>query len=306
MRSILLVYFLLAISNHAFSQDPPIKIYEGKEYYLLPDTFDVGKAMFPFVNPPGYFSQFNLQDGDWIKMTAYRGYENYPSLTGNIVSSNPEGTWTTYSINWDDTTSVISSTRIFRNGVLDGAYKYYFNDGSLQAEYMMKNDKYHGKMIHYTGSGHVTARGAYEFGMHVGEWQYFDNSGTLFKVESYVETIPEEMADVYLSPALFKETFFKNDRMIDELVLKPGADGSWKQYHEGIIQLEKVYDNGLLVYVKEFYPNGIVKAEGPCMGEFPPRPQKRSYDPNERKDDYIRTGTWIYRDESGNVMEEAE
>lgn len=306
MKIILLISFLFLFSNFSLSQNSDIIVYDDRQYFRLPGDFDIGKAMYPSLYGEGYFEQFNLHDGDWILMSRSEGFENYPTLTGRILNSKPEGIWKMHSINWEDTTSCVTAEFQFRNGIIDGDYKGYFNDGKLRSVYEMKNNVYHGKSTHYSHNGNVTVSGMFEFGMKVGLWKYFNNDGELTGIESYVETIPADMKEVFSSPELFKEKFYRDDKSVTEEILRPGYDGVWINYHDRKILREKTYDNGLLVYYREFYPNGVVKLEGACKGEYPPKEMKKLYDPDEKYEAFVMTGTWIHRDETGSTIEVVE
>lgn len=302
MKTILLLTILFSLQNFSYSQNPRVIIYDGKEYFKLPSDFNVGKAMFPGQYGQGYFDQFNLQDGDWLLMSSYEPVIHLPTLIGQIINSKPEGIWKTYSVNWDDTSSYVSAEFEFKNGIIEGIYRGYNNDRTLRSEYEMKNNVYHGESTHFFHNGNVSVNGRFEYGHKVGVWKFYNINGDLERIESYVESIPEEMKDVYSSHELFKETFYKENPQISGLVnLKPGYNGSWYNYRNGVTLFEKVYDNGLLVYVREYHDNGVIKAEGPCFGEPVEKEMSKLYNPNEENLKYYRTGTWKYYDKSGSL-----
>lgn len=297
-RITIFAVLLLTLAIDAYSQRT--FTYNSEQYYILPDTFYSHIAASISYNA-GYISSFNLPDGKWISLTKGE-LKDFPLATGTIANGHPEGIWYFYSVNWDDTTSYITSSVPFKKGIAEGDYFYFHNNGKVSGHYEVKGNKFHGKSLFYDQKGNLSLEGAHMYGNRSGTWKFYGYTGKLIRIESYLEQVP----NVLRSSVLKQFTEEGNDRvetetgMTKNLVYIPYAEGPWITYDdEGKPAEEKTFSSGMVIYVKR-YSDGILVSEGETAGEIEPGPQKRSYSPPVEK--YIKKGVWKYYDKNGNLL----
>ena len=65
----------------------------------------------------------------------------------------------------------------YKQGKREGILHKFFPDGSTMTEGTYVNDSLDGKFTLYYPDGKIQLKGAYDNGMHTGEWKYFDENG---------------------------------------------------------------------------------------------------------------------------------
>ncbi len=299
--TVFLAFFIISIN--AYSQDFDKVTFEGEEYYLLPKEFEAHKTGM-IDEYPNYINKYDLPDGKWIQFLP--SMPQYPYVTGQYKNGLAEGTWEFYSIDWDDTTSYIYLKAEYKSGKKNGRQYYYNEPGVLLQIFDYKDDLYHGEFISYNVEGIETVNGKYMYGIPVGRWVFHDHSGNIMRIESYKELIHPDSIEYYSDKNRYQVPDVRvadyKDRQYD-IEYIPSAEGLWTEYErDGTKKNEQHYENGLLKYVKEFYPNGKISSEGPCIAARDMNfPVKRSYDP-DYPDRYIKTGTWYYYDINGDLL----
>lgn len=303
MRLITVFIIILASAVSVQSQDFEKVTYNGQEYFLLPKEFEPHKT--GMVDQyPNYINKYDLPDGDWIQFLP--SMPQYPYVIGQYKNGLAVGTWNFYSIDWDDTTSYVYLKAEYKNGKKNGRQYYYNSPDLLTQIFDFNDDLYHGEFISYNAQNIETVNGKFMYGIPVGKWVYHDHNGDLMRIENYKESIHHDSIDFYTDKNRYSVPEVRvadyKDRKYD-IEYIPSAEGLWIEYDkDGTKKNEQLYVNGLLKYVKEFYPNGKISSEGSCIAarnmDFP---VKRSYDP-DYPDRYIKTGTWYYYDINGDLL----
>jgi len=71
----------------------------------------------------------------------------------------------------------------WNNGIKDGAWKQYFDNGIIKLQAIFKNGKLHGDYRVYHSNGKTYVEGQYNNGLMDGPWKYYDEKGEL-KIEA--------------------------------------------------------------------------------------------------------------------------
>ena len=310
-NTILLLLCLFLIPGVSLAQDYKEVTYKGGTYYLFPEDFHPHKIGLKEYGD--YANAFNLPDGKWIKFASEP--PRVPLCIGTYENGVAEGMWYFYSVDWGNDTALYLTTEVpFINGKRDGEILYYHKPGYLYSRIGVLGMDYHGIFQTYDREGNATVSGNHSFGIPTGKWEFYREPDKLMKVETYVENISHEMVEYYKGSSIFFDAIEKAGPEAS-IILEtanvdfiPTARGKWIEYFDnGSPMLEKTYTNGFVTYVKEYYKNGKVKMEGRCFAErdLSNYPLTRSYNPNrEMPEPYIKTGTWKYYDEDGNLIEE--
>jgi antitoxin component YwqK of YwqJK toxin-antitoxin module len=74
----------------------------------------------------------------------------------------------------------------YKNGVLDGAQRIYYENGNICSEYQYGSGGYHGEYKTYYSNGNVSEKGTYSFGELQGVREKYNEDGSLFSRENYV------------------------------------------------------------------------------------------------------------------------
>jgi len=121
-----------------------------------------------------------------------------PMAEGNYFRKKKTGKWLYYS----DVDGALIAEENYDNGLLDGPHTTFypasgkpaeiieykqgrregmllklFPDGSTMTEGTYVNDSLNGDFTLYYPNGKIQLKGAYDHGMHTGEWKYFDEDG---------------------------------------------------------------------------------------------------------------------------------
>ena len=161
------------------------------------------------------------------------------------------------------------------NGTLNGAYKVFFPDGSLQSLQFYKNGLNDSIFRSYSYGGKLASEGQYRMGDKVGTWKYYRSNGTLKTVEQYDAGSLEGPRTHYFEngkPDL--EMNYDNDERTG-LTKKYSPDGALLyhlRYVDGLPMAYSYPDKaGKMVpeislnngngKVKTYYPDGTLSAE---------------------------------------------
>ena len=85
---------------------------------------------------------------------------------------------------------VIEETE-YVNGLKNGLYSRFYDNGVPMIEAYYKNDKLNGTYVHYYPNGNVKEEGLFKDGAKVGEWRIYDISGNLVSTDNYMEEVIE-------------------------------------------------------------------------------------------------------------------
>jgi antitoxin component YwqK of YwqJK toxin-antitoxin module len=175
---------------------------------------------------------------------------------------------------------------MFRDGMPQGVFKYYYPFDTVQAIFDFKKD---GKISYakiFHPNGKLAGKGKYinEYkGTEISNrlkdsvWIYYDDMGVMISKDIYSNGKKNGVCYVYLPDGkVAEEKKFKMDVQ----------DGPFKQYYDGkTVKGEGNYVNGKMEGKNAYYyPNGVAAAVG--------------YYKNGMK-----TGPWIYKDKDGKVKE---
>ena len=83
--------------------------------------------------------------------------------------------------------SLLWKTRTYKDGLQTQEISYYLFEGQGQVEYIgnSKNGHIHGDFISYYTNGQVSIKGKLSKGYYIGEWNYWDDDGSLNKTLIY-------------------------------------------------------------------------------------------------------------------------
>ncbi len=73
----------------------------------------------------------------------------------------------------------------YENGIKQGEWKRWFEDGSILNEANYVNDQLDGKAVFYHPNGAIEQQGYYHHGQKAGLWQLYDEQGLLLEEEEY-------------------------------------------------------------------------------------------------------------------------
>ena len=145
----------------------------------------------------------------------------------------------------------------FKNDKCKGTFRYYDEQGNLQAtnEFDKSGERCLNKT--YAPNGRMIATGYYVNQKKEGEWKYFDkDSGQLLLSEENKEGKVHGWSRLY-NP--------NNGKLAEEIQYVEGQpEGLCRKYSDtGVLQMECQYHNGLLECPsKTYYPNTVLKEEG--------------------------------------------
>lgn len=145
----------------------------------------------------------------------------------------------------------------FKNDKCKGTFRYYDEQGNLQAtnEFDKSGERCLNKT--YAPNGRMIATGYYVNQKKEGEWKYFDkDSGQLLLLEENKEGKVHGWSRLY-NP--------NNGKLAEEIQYVEGQpEGLCRKYSDtGVLQMECQYHNGQLEGPsKTYYPNTVLKEEG--------------------------------------------
>lgn len=79
---------------------------------------------------------------------------------------------------------------VYKNGIKEGDNKEFYANGNVKFEVQCKNDKFHGKCIHYYPSGRVESVGNYTDGLQDGEFKYYTETRKHVKTQMFSKGFP--------------------------------------------------------------------------------------------------------------------
>jgi antitoxin component YwqK of YwqJK toxin-antitoxin module len=115
--------------------------------------------------------------------TAYYDDNTTPLETGELKDGLRQGFWTKFHENGLDTLQ----TAIFVNGKMNGPYKSYYADGTVEVEGTFLDDKQEGQWTWYFTSGAPESTAYYVTDKKEGDQTFFNQSGIALKTEVYSE-----------------------------------------------------------------------------------------------------------------------
>ena len=81
--------------------------------------------------------------------------------------------------------SLLWKTRTYKRGQKTGETSYYIPEGTLEYIGSEKNGKIDGDFISYYRNGEISIKGELDMGKYIGEWNYWDDDGSLNKTLNY-------------------------------------------------------------------------------------------------------------------------
>ncbi len=136
----------------------------------------------------------------------------------------------------------------YKNGVLDGVFKAYYQNGNMQAEVAYQNGEMNGKFKEYYENKNVRISGSYKKSLQNGEWKSYLEDGTLESIINYKDGMLNGL----------KEDFYKNGNVWTRREFKDNElDGIYEVYYEdGTIQLKSKIKNGHTIEEQRFNHDG--------------------------------------------------
>ncbi|MBU2652136.1 MAG: hypothetical protein KKA81_14495 [Bacteroidetes bacterium] len=205
----------------------------------------------------------------------------------------------------------IHKTIFYQDGLEEGIARVYDTTGNIIELITYKkgfitdrerinrydaNGHRHGKWKFFYESGALKTEGTYKHGIKHGYFKEYDESGGLISAAKFQEG--EKLTNVQeLKPLDVKTEYYPSGKVKIQATYKDDKpEGVWREYNEeGEIEKSFIFKNGVVIgegiisekgekngFWKEFFDNGILKAEG-------------NYD----KD--IRTGKWVFYHDNGKI-----
>lgn len=210
-----------------------------------------------------------------------------------------------------DTTGKVVASYIYSNGkitgegiiddegVKDGPWKEYFEEGELRAEGVYNQGKRVGKWHFYHQNGSIEQEGNYNAeGNPEGQWKWYYANAKVLREESFRNG---------LSDGLYMEYDTTGKVIVQGEYVDGLEEGVWK-YEYGDSREEGTFRGGKRNGEwKSFYDNGELSFEGSFIDDNP-NGRHIWYWPDGKKRDQgefimgLRTGDWIQYDEDGNVF----
>lgn len=145
----------------------------------------------------------------------------------------------------------------YKNGILEGPYKFYYPDGSKYVVKPLKNGMLDSSFITYGFGGKVRSVSTYKMNEKSGIWKYYDESGTLHITEEYKD-------DNLHGKTVF---YFKNGKVDTEIEYKDGErHGLYKRYaQDGTFMYQIRYEFGEQLGYSYFGKDGKLVPEIPFV-----------------------------------------
>jgi len=161
------------------------------------------------------------------------------------------------------------------NGGLDGSYKTYYFDGSLESSYFYKKGARDSSFVNYYYGGLKKSEGLYKNGNKTGLWKAYDEDGKLASTTEYVNDAMNGVKTIYLPNGSKDRVSVYKDDLIEGPEQKYDPDGTlaYEVLFEGdkaksfsylgkdgnlLPQIPLTSGNGVM---KSYYPNGKLSRE---------------------------------------------
>lgn len=103
----------------------------------------------------------------------------------------------------------------YKQGMLDGSYKLFYDNGQVKAEINYKENKEDGESLMYYETGQLAVQQKYKMGVPEGEWREWHDNGQERMVGSFVKGKKEgEHKEYYKEGQVKRIAIYKTDRMI--------------------------------------------------------------------------------------------
>jgi uncharacterized protein len=229
-----------------------------------------------------------------------------PKTVASYKGNTPEGIRRDY-----DSTGKVIASYIFRKGnmvaegiiddegIRDGEWKEYYEDGTLRSEGMYSLGNRIGRWRFYHPNNSIEQEGNYNNqGNTEGPWKWYFDDGKVLREESFRNGLPE---------GLYTEYNEDGKVVVQGEYLDGLEEGFWK-YEYGDIREEGTYRAGKRNGEwKLFYDNGQLNYVGSYIDDNP-NGQHLWYWPDGKKRDQgeylmgMRTGDWVKYDQNGVVL----
>lgn len=216
--------------------------------------------------------------------------------------------------------------RTDKNGLKQGRWKYFYDDGKVKLEGIYRDDKRNGYFKEYDEKGMLIDIAKYVNDERQEETpelvkldvktDYYPN-GRPKTVASYKADVPEGIRRDYDSTGKVISSFtYKEGKIISEGIIDDEGvkDGPWKEFYEsGQLRAEGMYALGNKIGRWRFYhENGSIEQEGTFNNQGNPEgPWKWFYDDGKilREENYrngLSDGVYTEYDETGKVITQGE
>ncbi len=229
-----------------------------------------------------------------------------PKTVASYKGNLPEGIRRDY-----DTSGKVVASFIFSNGkitgegiiddegVKDGPWKEYYEDGQLRAEGLYNLGNRIGRWRFYHQTGGLEQEGNFnDQGKPEGPWKWFHENGNVFREEAYRNGKLD---------GLFTEYTDDGKVVVQGEYVDGLEEGFWK-YEYGDTREEGTYRSGMRNGEwKAYYDNGQLSFAGSFIDDNPNGRHIWYYPDGKKRDqgEYImglRTGDWIQYDQNGTVF----
>lgn len=149
-----------------FKDDAPV----GEFAYYTPEGKIIAKGKYLGKKKDGEWKYFSDKDGSLILAEDYQN----GVLNGKTVVYIPE-------------TKIVSEETNYVDGMKQGQYLKYYDNGALMVKANYKNDKLDGDYVYYYSNGIVKEEGSFLEGMKVREWKTYDIEGNIISTDNHEE-----------------------------------------------------------------------------------------------------------------------
>jgi antitoxin component YwqK of YwqJK toxin-antitoxin module/Tfp pilus assembly protein PilF len=182
--------------------------------------------------------------GPWI---IYYNTGNIKAAGNYTSTGQRDGEWLYYFFD-----GTHKGTERYKNGKLEGAQDYWFENGNMSSHNMYANDKPEGNVTGYYYAGNMKSTVNYKLGKKEGEEKEFYSNGNIETVNNYINDELSGAVRGYYKSGQLKEV---------EQYVNGKADGPYKSYEEdGSLSSEGLNSNNKAIGEwKFYYPSGKIK-----------------------------------------------
>lgn len=188
-----------------------------------------------------------------------------------------DGAWYTGKIvSYHSKTGHKAQEGYFYEGMREGEWSFWDENGRLWANGFYKSGKPHGQWLRWHPNGEKQEMGVFEFGKRVGTWNFFADNGYQTSEKSYQNGKPHGRWSLWYSNGTKKETMTFENGVLDGTREQWYSDGKHKAFSE--------YINGRKTGKStQWYSNGHKKNAGNYVAD-------------------LRDGEWSFWDDSGQLL----
>lgn len=180
--------------------------------------------------------------------TTSRGEHLLIQSTGKYFKNEKSGVWKFYAVEAETFDKYHIADVTFKNGVLEGAFTYYFSTGEKAAESNYKNGKADGVVKEYYKSGELAQKYFLVENIVQSTHIIFFKSGNIKSKVNYIDNLREGVeVKFYENGNMRQKRFYINDNLEGDSEIF---------YPSGKVQELAIYDKNKVKQIKYYYESG--------------------------------------------------